>query len=720
MGTEAHSQREVPASRRRPKPTLSCNLCRRRKLRCDRQQPCKTCIDRGLSLSCTFTRGTPSSNETGGPSTIHDRITQLEQLVTSLIGSKDTETHSPGLSYISQIDHHSDDEKSQITGAPNRVKLSRDTTSYTNSSHWTSILDGISELKDHLDQIPTSAHAQDGSLGDISGPDLLFGRQRHASKQELLAALPTRNEADQLVAGYFDSMTMAPTLLHKPSFHRKYDAFWKHPFEASTMWLGLLYSVFALGERFLANKYEPSVQSENMRTARIDLYREKTAQALILANYTKCPPWTIETFFLYFASEFARSPDTQFGTWMLAGMIVRMALRMGYHRDPSHFANITPFQAEIRRRLWLIILSVDMISSVQVGLPRMILPYMHDTQEPLNVEEEDLHEDMTELPPPRPETKLTPLLSSIITTRLRNSHAQIMDLNNATSQPPYREVMALDARLRHVYNSIPESSKGMLLEDFDRTSPSTTQRLYLGLMFLKAELMLHRPYLLPGRTNTRYEHSRRVCLNAAYEMLQLQQKLDAEIQPGGRLWSPGWQVFTMSWYMSSIVAQDFLLATTVLILDLDEELTYPLPQTLDAATGSLKLDHAPPSQEQIIEILREAQNIWYKASQRSHEAQKAAKAIKLVLDKLHVSNNGTESTSNSHIATDQPNFAPLAPSFDFNDFSTESSNATFFGLNDSVYNNPFATDPMTMDIDMMNNTFNWVHIDTFVVKIPAD
>jgi hypothetical protein len=69
----------------------------------------------------------------------------------------------------------------------------------------------ISELKEHLDQIPTSAHAQDNNVTDIPGPDILFARQRHVTKQELLAALPPRSEADQLVTAYFVSMNTAPS-----------------------------------------------------------------------------------------------------------------------------------------------------------------------------------------------------------------------------------------------------------------------------------------------------------------------------------------------------------------------------------------------------------------------------------------------------------------------------------------------------------------------------
>lgn len=411
------------------------------------------------------------------------------------------------------------------------------------------------------------------------------------------------------------------------------------------MWLGLLYAVLAIGARFQSGAMhaDGSIKSgDTLQIARMDFFREKVVQAVILANYAKCPPYTVDAFMLYFGSEYARSSDTQFSMWLLVGMIVRIALRMGYHRDPGFFSNITPFRAELRRRTWMVVLSIDLVSSAQVGLPRMIQPFMYDTLEPRNIEEEDIYEEMTDLPESRPETDLTPFLYMIIMTRVRTTHAKILDLTNATSQPPYRDVMNLDAVLRHVYDKLPESTKAMSTADFDQAvTPVAMRRLYLGLSFLKAELMLHRPYLLHGRTDSKYDYSRRVCLNAASEMLELQQKLDTEIRPGGKLWSPGWKVFTISWYMSSIVAQDFLLATTVLILDLNGDISSPLPQTPQVTRSGLQLDRAPPSRQQIIELLLGAQKIWYKASRRSHEARKVAEAIRLVIDKVNIDDQET-------------------------------------------------------------------------------
>lgn len=405
------------------------------------------------------------------------------------------------------------------------------------------------------------------------------------------------------------------------------------------MWLGQLFAMFALGARFQTNfhSHESATAHDGSLTlwsARMDYYREKIVQCLILANYSKCPPCTVETLLLYFGTEFLRSADTQFPVFIIVSMIVRVAFRMGYHRDPSKFPNISPFRAEMRRRAWLLVMSLDLITASQVGLPRMIQPFMFDTHEPRNLLEDDLYEDMTELPGSRPETELTQLLYTIILTRVRNVHAKIMDLMHTTAQPAYRDVMDLDAVLRHVYDGIPESSKAMPADEFDTaTSAPTMRRLYLGLSFLTAELMLHRPYLVTARTDTRFEYSRRVCLNAAYEMLNFQSKIDAQIQPGGKLWSAGWQVFTVSWYMSSIVAQDFLLATTVLIADLDEDLISPIPPSHDQERSGLRLGRAPPTREQIVAALQVALQIWVHASERSNEARKVAAAIRIVLAK---------------------------------------------------------------------------------------
>jgi hypothetical protein len=116
------------------------------RLKCDRQQPCKTCVDRGLSLSCVYVRNTPAPKEPKDevPNSVHDRIDQLEKLVTNLMAGNGTEHASPAFSNAVHTPQYNDDSNADIPGIPDRVRISGDTTSYTNSGHWTSILDGVS------------------------------------------------------------------------------------------------------------------------------------------------------------------------------------------------------------------------------------------------------------------------------------------------------------------------------------------------------------------------------------------------------------------------------------------------------------------------------------------------------------------------------------------------------------------------------------------------
>jgi hypothetical protein len=430
--------------------------------------------------------------------------------------------------------------------------------------------------------------------------------------------------------------------------------FWDQPFDTPSIWLGLLFATLALGAQFQAGlgNHDVALQcpaTPSLFTARIDFYREKTVQCLILANYAKCPPYTVEVLIMYFGTEFLRSVDSQFSMSILVGVIVRIAFRMGYHREPSHFPDITPFKAEMRRRTWLMVLSLDLATSSQVGLPRLIQPFMCDAREPRNLIEEDLHEDLTELPVSRPEVELTASLYSVVLIRVRLVNAKVMDLMNAPSQPLYRDVMEMDAMVREVYINLPECAKPMPGEDFDESiSPASMRRIYLGLSFLKVELQLHRPFLLLGRSEPGYAYSRRVCLNAATEMLGFQKKVDGEVRPGGKLWTPGMQSFSVSWYLSSIVAHDFLLATTVLILDLDADLNAPIQETVATPTSGLQLDYGPPTRSEIIEALQNAYTIWSKASRRSHEARKVAAAVRVILNRAHSSTNAAHGQQRSN------------------------------------------------------------------------
>jgi hypothetical protein len=64
--------------------------------------------------------------------------------------------------------------------------------------------------------------------------------------------------------------------------------------------------------------------------------------------------------------------EDQLRLWLSLGLILRVALKMGLHRDPSNFSFISPFEAEMRWRIWSIIYVFDVLTSFAIGLPGMI------------------------------------------------------------------------------------------------------------------------------------------------------------------------------------------------------------------------------------------------------------------------------------------------------------------------------------------------------------
>ena len=89
--------------------------------------------------------------------------------------------------------------------------------------------------------------------------------------------------------------------------------------------------------------------------------------------------------------------DTQY---ILTGIAVRLARKMGLHRDGESLG-LTPFDTEMRRRLWWQIVHIDFRTADQLGTRPSLDLFSGDAKTPLNVADEDLAPDMTVFPKER-------------------------------------------------------------------------------------------------------------------------------------------------------------------------------------------------------------------------------------------------------------------------------------------------------------------------------
>ncbi|KAB5554766.1 fungal-specific transcription factor [Coniochaeta sp. 2T2.1] len=618
-----------PTGRRREKPQLSCTLCRRRKSRCDRQQPCSVCSARGLE--CTYIDVPPSlmpKMPSAVPS-MHDRLAQLERLVLSMKSSSglgsihasalpSSTTSKPSI-LASETPSEPDYTPADIQSECGSIRLTTSESTYVGGDHWVAILDSIADLKDHFDR---ERHLEMEDDLDFSNQEdsgvprsrhalLLYGPNQPSSRTEILAALPPKTAVDRYVSRYFNRLDSLAVSIHGPSFLRAYESFWADSSTLPIAWIGLLFSIICLAVLVSDTTDLPS-QDASQHNLQVDLYREKTVQCLFAAEYTKPGPYVLETMTHYLYIEFVLHADANKDVWYLLSLAVNMAKRMGYHRDPSHFRGISPLQAELRRRLWSKVLMSDIIVSSQMGMPRMVSESEHDAAEPRNLSDSDLDglEDNAELPSPRPETEYTPTLNQIARRRILIALGKVLDLTTAVKPATHAEVMAIDTTLHTAAARIspPLKPKSMAASVTDPPQ-QIFARLFLQHLLYKGQIMLHRRFLSLSNTQISPDlsYSRSSVLDASLGTLDIQQLLDEEIQPGGVL-------YTMRYRVTSSMNHLFLTATVILCSMLDKK------QTLGR-------------EEDILSALKRTRAIWLRKSGTSKEAKKAAETVSIVLAK---------------------------------------------------------------------------------------
>ncbi|KAI1840930.1 hypothetical protein JX266_012866 [Neoarthrinium moseri] len=617
-----------PPNRRRDKPQLSCDLCRRRKLKCNRLYPCENCAKRGLDSQCTFpgpaTRSTARqrSRDANESSNVYDRLRQLESQLARIERPSPTPTrHVPGPA-ATPTESGTSTNVNTPSGADNNFPpeglpfsgptLQGPGSVYVDCSHWSSILRGVSELRPESctrPQYSISSLSNEKDLQQPPGPLLLYGCRPVATKQELLDAIPPKAETDRLIAHYFNALDLSSAMLRRPGFAKEYGRFWDNPAGTPVLWLSLLFGMLCIAMQFRQGNPENTTCPEERSGESVAKYKEKVVQSLLLGRYTQGGPYVIEALVHYLAIEHLSRPDADSGVWIVVGILVNLAMRMGYHRDPSYFDGITPHDAEMRRRLWIAIYVLGCAISEHMGMPHLI-KNVDDVKEPRNLLDTDFDEFTVELPPARSDKEPTPMLYCLAKFRSLKVSNLINDLVTSRQRYSYAEVMEVDAKLSEAHSNIPVCYKWRSLSESVTDPPIVIcRRLYLEILHLKARIVLHIRHVLPTQHQQDFAYSRRVIADALCESMKFHHIMDEETRPTG-------QLFQSRWRFSAIVNQNFLLTTIAMCFFLRHN---------KSEIGRARL-------EEIKRLCRQSQGIWIRSSRTSKEASKAAEALKVLLD----------------------------------------------------------------------------------------
>ncbi|KAL1883835.1 hypothetical protein VTK73DRAFT_7623 [Phialemonium thermophilum] len=551
-------------------------------------------------------------------------------------------------------DSDSDEELSTSLGFL-KVDTDHGKSMYIGQENWHTILADIAEVRNYY-----TAHKKDleRSYENIllskpaivrDGPAFLLG-VRPASEVELRAELPPKSSVMTLCSRYFNSIDNAVNIIHSPTFHQQLREHWQNPSKTPIMWLGMLYSILTLAMLSYHKVGDEPVEWKGRTLELAAEYRLRTVQCLITADYTKAVDYTVETMILYLFGEYSSRWDADLALWLISSLITRIALRMGYHRDAKWFPSVTPFQAEMRRRVWVLVRLSDITFSHRVSLPSMIHDEDCDTEEPHNLFDEEFGPQTKVMPPSRPNSEPTPISYMISKYKLTLELGNILQATGRLKNPPhYDEIIRFDARLRQVKSELPPHLKLMPLEQLQDPLTLIIARFNIQLLYLKILCVLHRKYMSRARHNHRYVYSRRTAIEASMETLAHLQTLHRESQPNGRLRN-------IHWFVSSIATKDFLLPAMLVVLDLHHDTAAQCPQS-----GSHEQPFWTAEQRaEMISSLEKTRDIWKELDGSSMEAVKASNILQIMLEKIK--NPGSEKNTPNSVPDSVPSLASLTSS----------------------------------------------------------
>ncbi|KAI0425465.1 hypothetical protein F5Y09DRAFT_346663 [Xylaria sp. FL1042] len=669
----AEDLKAATRKRQRCRPAKSCEPCRTRKIKCDRGLPCRPCMRSRASLLCTYKSDsrpvssesqvqvsprldpildddilstTPEESQSGdGPglseplcmshangsptSSLSHRVSVLEQLlqrpghdVRQSNSFKDLELR---LSRIEQQIGNSNSSESRPSDKSDlRIKLphphlraEHEKTRLFGKTHWVHSLEQFNLLS-QMQSKPYSV--VDGAQGIANGAMLEAARARRRAKnlggkllQEPMPgfceSIPAKNICDQAVDGYFRNFEPMFRILHVPSFMGEYESYWAQPGLAQDEFLMKLTMVLTIGAIFLPDR---SIAADIKRTARNWVY----AVQWWLIGPTERDAMSIDGVQVFCLLLLARQTNALGGTAsIITEALSKLSFTIGLHIDPRAHVSVTPFESEIRRRLWLTVLELSTINCLNSTFPLLLNASDYHVPLPSNIADSKL---------PKPEdagmhqarTKHEHLdcsLQIMLAKSLRLRMQIVRELNDTSREASYEKATAHSASLqthcRELTAFFQPNAPHAVAQDIPVTRGFHEK--FLDTYFRRLILFVHRPFAHQARHDARFLPSRKTCLDSSLIMASHTEALNLSTD------SPALDDFLYACISGSgmfkgALGQDVILAISLeIVTQLEEEEQYRLsdPSTATPWTDPLAL-LARSQRRPLVQFLHHIREQW--------------------------------------------------------------------------------------------------------------
>lgn len=291
----------------------------------------------------------------------------------------------------------------------------------------------------------------------------------------------------------------------------EYENFWEEPQSTPKQFKMKLALVFAIGSAFHPfqddwDYYENTVQNWVYATQ------------LWLAGPSNHANFTIDSLqigCLLILSRLTGPASTP--TWISTASLLQMGMMMGLHRDSTLFSSLTPFQVEMRNRLWTTVIELSVQALLDSGVPLPLSLDEFDSRSPSNINDQDISPERKENTRPKDshiftDSSIQILLSKSISTRLEIARLLNDPLRkNLTFDKAMRLGQELRTACREISAFFQTDTPAL---QGQKSGQMEFQRRFLDMYLHRYIFFLYRPFMIEARKDARYYLARKMCVES--------------------------------------------------------------------------------------------------------------------------------------------------------------------------------------------------------------
>ncbi|KAF4444796.1 hypothetical protein F53441_11054 [Fusarium austroafricanum] len=553
----------------------SCVTCRKRRVRCDKTMPCSNC--RRAQSDCMYPAPgrAPRQNRAALPPgsavgqsereiDLMERLRKLEGLVYEMSGQGTTSENGMEVGHgessraqggtrstqgivqatAEQIKRESENvEFSKVDKQLGRLVLhdGDSTPRYVNSGFFVKLNDELAEIRNEMETMNEEDEAgfEEDTTPEQSPPQnpglehdhhcFLFGYS--SADVDLTGLHPLPAQGSFLWQIYLENIEPLVKVLHIPTMSRLMTQVRRGEHELRPGDEALVFAIYYSAVASM-EKQEVEANLGASQSHFISQFRFALEQALAKANLLTTTNMAMLQAFVIYLTAVKCHDDSKFA-WTLTSLCVRMGQALGLHRDGQQLG-LSPFEVEMRRRLWWAIVALDIRSSEEMGSDLIIGDDSFDTQLPSNINDADIDPSFTEFPTPRQgRTDSAVCLSRYeIQALVRGLFAAIAQMRPVDPKEIEKSLEERERMLVEVYDRMEDKFLKHLIREDDPIF--WVASLISRIMMAKIGLIIYQPVLFPG-TGSEVSHELRSRLwQSCIEIVEYTHILN--IDPSCRQW----------------------------------------------------------------------------------------------------------------------------------------------------------------------------------------